>query len=41
MFTPDRMQELVWTRFAYEGAGTVPFRTTVKTLVEEKEREIK
>lgn len=41
MFSPDRMQELARTRFAYEGAGTVPFRTTIKTLVEEKEREIK
>ena len=41
MFSPDRMQELVRTKFAYEGAGTVPVRTTVKTLAEEREREIK
>ena len=41
MFSPDRMQELVRTKFAYEGAGTAPFRTTVKTLAEEKERDIK
>ena len=41
MFSPDRMQELVRTRFAYEGAGTVPFRTTVKTLAEGKERGLK
>jgi hypothetical protein len=40
MFSPDRMQELVRTRFAYEGAGTVPSRTTVKTLAEGKERDI-
>ncbi len=40
MFSPDRMQELVRTKFAYEGAGTVPFRTTVKTLGEGKERDI-
>ena len=40
MFSPDRMQELVRTRFAYEGAGTVLFRTTVKTLAEGKEWDI-
>lgn len=40
MLSPDRMQELVRTKFAYEGAGTVPSRTTVKTLAEGKERDI-
>jgi hypothetical protein len=40
MFSPDRMQELVRTRFAYEGAETVPSRTTVRTLAEGKERDI-
>jgi len=40
MLSPDRMQELVRTKFAYEGAGTVPVRTTVKTLAEERERDI-
>ena len=40
MFSPDRMQELVQTKFAYEGAGTVPVRTTVKTLAGESERNI-
>jgi hypothetical protein len=41
MLSPDRMQELVRTKFVYEGDGTVPFRTTVKTLAEEKERDIR
>jgi len=41
MFSPDHMQEMVRTRFAYEGAATVTFRTTVKTLAEGKERDIK
>ncbi len=41
MFSPDRMQELVRTRFAYEGAATAPARTTVKTLAEGKERDLK
>ena len=41
MLSPDRMQELVRTEFAYEGTGTVPFRTTVKSLAEGMERDIK
>jgi hypothetical protein len=40
MLSPDRMQELVRTRFTYEGAGTVPVRTTVRTLAEGKEHDI-
>ncbi len=41
MLSPDGMHELVRTKFVYEGAGTVPLRTTVKTLAEGTEREIK
>jgi hypothetical protein len=41
MLTPDRSRELVRTEFVYEGAGTRPSRTVVKSLVEGKEREIK
>jgi hypothetical protein len=41
MLTPDRDQELVQTEFWYEGAGTVPVRAMVRSLVEGKEREIK
>lgn len=40
MVSPDRTQELVRTEFAYEGTGTVPFRTTVKSLAEGLERRI-
>jgi len=41
MYTPDRKQELVRTEFWYEDAGTAPVRTTVRSLAEGKEREIK
>jgi len=41
MLSPDRMQELVRTEFAYEGAGTVPVRTTVRSPAEGRERDIR
>lgn len=41
MHTPDLKQELVRTEYSYEGSGTVPIRTVIKSLVEGKEREIK
>ncbi len=41
MYTPDQKQELVRTEYWYEDDGTVPARTTVKSLAEGKEREIK
>ncbi|OGW40248.1 MAG: hypothetical protein A2X58_08495 [Nitrospirae bacterium GWC2_56_14] len=40
MHTPDLKQELVRTEYSYEGSGTVPTRTVIKSLVEGKEREI-
>jgi hypothetical protein len=41
MHTPDRKRELVRTEFWYEGAGTAPVKTKVKSLLEGKEQEIK
>lgn len=41
MLTPDREQELVRTEFVYEGAGTAPSRTVVKSLAEGKERAVR
>ncbi len=41
MYTPDRKRELVRTYFSYEDTGPTPSKTTVKSLAEGKEREIK
>jgi hypothetical protein len=41
MYTPDRGQELVRTEFWYEDAGIAPVKTTVKSMAEGKDREIK
>ena len=41
MYTPDRKQELVRTEYSYADTGPVPAKTTVKSMAENKEREIK
>jgi hypothetical protein len=38
MLSPDQTRELVRTEFEYEGSGTVPSKTTVKTLADRKGR---
>jgi hypothetical protein len=41
MRTPDLKQELVRTEFSYNGSDPVPVKTVVKSMVEDREREIK
>ncbi len=41
MFTPDLKQEIVRTDFVYEGAGAVPSRTVIKSLVDGMEHELR
>lgn len=41
MLSADRKQELVRTEFVYEGLGTVPVRTVVKSSAEGREQDIK
>jgi len=38
MLSPDQARELVRTEFDYEGSGTVPSKTTVRTLADRKGR---
>jgi hypothetical protein len=41
MYTPDRKRELVRTEYTYNDTGTVPAETVVRSLAEDKEREVK
>lgn len=41
MLTPDLTRELVSTEFRYEGTGTEPVKTIVKSLIEDKKRDVR